>query len=122
VTSSLPSGVPFSQRVTHHQKATTAHSLSNHLKHLHRREEVVEEVEVELDPLSALRTCLRNSLYHEGLARGLHETVKALDRKEAHLCVLSNSCNEPGYTTLIAALCAEHSIPLIKVEDSKTVG
>ena len=75
-----------------------------------------------MDPLSALRTCLRNALYHEGLARGLHETVKALDRKEAHLCVLSNSCNEPGYTTLITALCAEHSIPLIKVEDSKTLG
>jgi small subunit ribosomal protein S12e len=78
--------------------------------------------EVPLDPQSALKMVLRTSLYHDGLARGLHEAVKALDRREAHLCVLSNSCNEPAYTKLITALCKEHNIPLIKVEDSKTLG
>jgi len=80
------------------------------------------EPEVPLDLESALKIVLKTSLYHDGLARGLHECVKALDRREAHLCVLANSCNEPAYTKLIIALCKEHSIPLIKVEEGKTLG
>jgi len=75
-----------------------------------------------LDPQSALKAVLRTSLFHDGLARGLHESVKALDRREAHLCVLSLGCNEPAYTKLITALCSEHSIPLIKVEEGKVLG
>jgi len=88
----------------------------------------VQQVEVEveestpLDPLTALRNVLRTSLHHDGLARGLHESVKALDRQEAHLCVLAQSCDEPAYTKLITALCKEHKIPLIKVEDNKILG
>jgi len=77
---------------------------------------------VPLDPQSALRQVLRNSLYSDGLARGLHEAVKTLDRKEAHLCVLSKSCDEPQYSRLITALCREHAIPLIHVDDSKILG
>jgi len=65
---------------------------------------------------------LRTSLFHDGLARGLNESVKALDRREAHLCVLANSCNEPAFVKLISALCKEHSIPLLKVEDGKQLG
>jgi small subunit ribosomal protein S12e len=75
-----------------------------------------------LDPQTALKAVLRTSLFHDGLARGLHESVKALDRREAHLCVLSSGCNEPAYVKLITALCSEHSIPLIKVEDGKVLG
>ena len=75
-----------------------------------------------LDPQSALIQVLQKSLWHDSLARGLHECVKALDRREAHLCVLSSSCEEPAYTKLITALCNEHNIPMIKVEDSKMLG
>jgi len=75
-----------------------------------------------LDPQSALQQVLLTSLHNDGLARGLHESVKALDRREAHLCVLSSGCNEPAYVKLITALCSEHQIPLIKVEDSKQLG
>jgi len=85
----------------------------------------VDEKKVEeapLDPQSALKSVLRTSLYHDGLARGLHEAVKALDRREAHLCVLSKGCDEPAYTKLVTALCKEHNIPLIHVDDSKTLG
>ena len=87
--------------------------------------EVAEEevvVEEPLDPQTALQKVLRTSLAHDGLARGLREAVKALDRRVGHLCCLSSSCNEPAYTKLITALCKEHGIPLIKVEDSKTLG
>jgi len=84
--------------------------------------EVEQAVAVPLDPMSALKQVLRTSMYHDGLARGLHEAVKALDRREAHLAVLAQSCDEPAYTKLITALCKEHSIPLIKVEDNKVLG
>jgi len=75
-----------------------------------------------LDPESALKIVLRNARFHDGLARGLHECVKALDRREAHLCILATSCDEKAYTTLITALCAEHQIPLITVKDGNQLG
>ena len=43
-------------------------------------------------------------------------------RRQAHLCVLANNCTEPMYTKLVEALCAEHSIPLMKVDDNKKLG
>jgi len=87
-------------------------------------EEVVLAAEPEevLDAQTALFRVIQTSLHHDGLARGLHEAVKALDRKEAHLCVLAANCEEPAYVKLVTALCKEHSIPLIKVEDRKTIG
>jgi small subunit ribosomal protein S12e len=70
----------------------------------------------------ALREVLRRSLIHDGLARGLREAVKALDRRQAHLCVLAESCNEKDYVRLVEALCAENNINLIKVADAKKLG
>jgi ribosomal protein L7Ae-like RNA K-turn-binding protein len=55
---------------------------------------------------------------HDGLARGLRECAKALDKRQAHLCVLNESCTEAEYIKLIEALCAEHKINLIKVSQS----
>ena len=52
----------------------------------------------ERDLLTSLKEVLKKALIHDGLARGLHECAKALDRRQAHLCVLSSSCTEPGYT------------------------
>eukprot|EP01114_Cavostelium_apophysatum_P003062 TRINITY_DN12799_c0_g1_i1.p1 TRINITY_DN12799_c0_g1~~TRINITY_DN12799_c0_g1_i1.p1 ORF type:complete len:157 (-),score=45.13 TRINITY_DN12799_c0_g1_i1:44-457(-) len=74
------------------------------------------------DVLNALKEVLRKALVHDGLARGLHECAKALDKRQAHLCVLSSSCDEPAYARLIEALCIEHNINLIKVPDSKQLG
>lgn len=70
----------------------------------------------------ALVRVLQKSLAHDGLARGLRECVKALDRKHAHLCVLAESCDQRDYVKLIQALCQEHSIDLIKVADAKKLG
>lgn len=71
---------------------------------------------------SALVEVLRRSMIHDGLARGLRESVKALDRRQAHLCVLAESCEEKEYIRLVEALCAEHQIQLLKVPDGNKLG
>jgi len=74
------------------------------------------------DIMDVLKDVLKKALIHDGLARGLHECAKALDRRQAHLCVLAANCNEPAYVRLVEALCAQHNIPLIKVPESKQLG
>merc|ERR1712189_63201 len=61
-------------------------------------------------------------MIHDGMARGLREAVKALDKRQALLCILADNCDEQTYVKLIEALCAEHSINLIKVDDNKKLG
>lgn len=70
----------------------------------------------------ALCEVLRRSLYQDGLARGIREAVKALERKQSKLCVLAESCQEKEYLRLIEALCHEHNVNLIKVPDAKKLG
>ncbi len=70
----------------------------------------------------AIQEVLKAALIHEGLARGLRESAKALDKRQAHLCVLAEDCDEPMYKKLIQALCQEHAIPLIKVDSNRKLG
>lgn len=72
--------------------------------------------------LDALKGVLKLALIHDGLARGLREASKALDRRQAHMCVLNEACEEEAYKKLVVALCSEHKIPLIKVPDGKSLG
>uniref|UniRef100_A0A1W7R9P9 40S ribosomal protein S12 n=1 Tax=Hadrurus spadix TaxID=141984 RepID=A0A1W7R9P9_9SCOR len=75
-----------------------------------------------MDVNTALQEVLKVALMHDGLARGLHEATKALDKRQAHLCVLATNCDEPLYVKLVEALCAEHQINLIKVDNNKKLG
>ncbi|EPS44285.1 hypothetical protein H072_1728 [Dactylellina haptotyla CBS 200.50] len=93
--------------------------------------EAADEIEVAADSTTAkgamsveeaLKGVLRHALIHDGLARGLREASKALDRRQAHMCVLNENCEEDAYKKLVEALCAEHKIPLIKVGDGKKLG
>jgi len=84
--------------------------------------EVAEAPKGKLSVEEALEQVLKKSLKHDGLARGLRECAKALDRRQAHLCVLVETCTEAEYIKLIEALCATHTIPLIKVGDAKVLG
>lgn len=70
----------------------------------------------------ALKGVLKNALIHEGLARGIRDAAKTLDRRQAHLCILNESCEEEAYKKLIEALCSEHEIQLIKISDGKKLG
>ncbi|KAH9977595.1 40S ribosomal protein S12 [Lactifluus volemus] len=84
--------------------------------------EVSEAPRGKLSVEEALEQVLKKSLKHDGLARGLRECAKALDRRQAHVCVLVETCTEAEYIKLIEALCATHTIPLIKVGDAKVLG
>uniref|UniRef100_A0A8C5LHK3 40S ribosomal protein S12 n=1 Tax=Jaculus jaculus TaxID=51337 RepID=A0A8C5LHK3_JACJA len=75
-----------------------------------------------MDVNTALQEVLKSALIHNGLARGIREATKAVDKRQAHLCVLESNCDEPMYVKLVEALCAEHQINLIKVDDNKKLG
>ena len=72
-----------------------------------------------MDLNTAIQEVLKQALIADGLARGLHEAVKALDKRQALLCLLANNCDEPAYTKLVEALCQEHQIKLLKVDSNK---
>ncbi|ELW70374.1 40S ribosomal protein S12 [Tupaia chinensis] len=75
-----------------------------------------------MDITTALQEVLKIALIHDGLARGIREAAKALDERQAHLCVLASNRDEPMYVKLVEALCAEHQINLTKVDDNKKLG
>ena len=75
-----------------------------------------------MDINTAIQEVLKNSLIADGLSRGLRETTKALDKRQALCCILADNCDEAMYTKLITALCAEHSIPLVHVDCNMKLG
>ena len=68
-----------------------------------------------MDINEALRRVLKAALVTDGLVRGIREAAKALDKRQAHLCVLATNCEEKEYIKLVEALCQEHNINLLKV-------
>ncbi|CAI9113888.1 OLC1v1014587C2 [Oldenlandia corymbosa var. corymbosa] len=75
-----------------------------------------------MDIMTALQLVLRKSLAHGGLARGLHEGAKVIEKHAAVLCVLAEDCDQPDYVKLVKALCADHNVNLITVPAAKTLG
>ena len=61
--------------------------------------------------------------YHSsGLVKGLNQVGKALDRKDAYLCILAEDCDDPKYKKLITALAKQNKIPLIEVDSRNELG
>merc|ERR1712212_166530 len=75
-----------------------------------------------MDIHTAVQEVLKSALVVDGLVRGLREAVKALDKRQAHLCILAANCDEPSYVKLVEALCVEHNIPMFKVDNNKKLG
>ena len=73
-----------------------------------------EEVKAELDLDTALHAVIQKSQINDGLVHGLNEVVKALDRREAQLCILADDCSEGKYKTLVDAFCKQNKIPLLQ--------
>ncbi|VDN51008.1 unnamed protein product [Dracunculus medinensis] len=79
-------------------------------------------IDDKIDVKTALKRTLKSAIIADGLAKGLHEATKALDKREAYFCVLAEDCDEAMYVRLVEALCNEHSIPLIKVKEKRQLG
>nr|XP_025670811.1 40S ribosomal protein S12-1-like [Arachis hypogaea] len=62
----------------------------------------------QMDIMNALQLTLRKSLAYGGLARGLYEGAKVIEKRTAQLVVLAEDCDQPDYVKLVKALCAEH--------------
>ena len=88
------------------------------------QEETVVEQTAEVTIEDALKVVLRTALVHDGLARGLRESTKALTRGEAFLVVLVSSVTEANIIKLVEGLAndPENKVPLIKVADAKQLG
>lgn len=65
---------------------------------------------------------VNTALHEDGLARGIHKAGKALEKRQAHLCVFAPNYDEPVYIKLVQALCAEYQINLIKADDNRRLG
>ena len=72
--------------------------------------------------MNALKTVVKKSMAVDGLVKGLNQVGKALDRKEAHLCILAKDCDDPKYRKLISALAKQNKIPLIEVDSREELG
>ena len=88
------------------------------------QEETVVEQTAEVTIEDALKVVLRTAVVHDGLARGLRESTKALTRGEALLVVLVSSVTEANIIKLVEGLAndPENKVPLIKVADAKQLG
>jgi len=69
-----------------------------------------------------LQTCIQDAKKRRQLARGLNEVARSLDQRQAVLCILSKGCSEDSYSKLIKAMCSEHGIPMMQVDDSTVLG
>ena len=71
---------------------------------------------------TALQEVLKKSLIADGVVHGIHQACKALDKRQAVLCILAESFDEPLHKKLVTALCHEHQIPLIRVDSHRKLG
>ncbi|EOY26033.1 40S ribosomal protein S12 isoform 2, partial [Theobroma cacao] len=76
----------------------------------------------EMDLTTAIQVVLRKSLAHGGLARGLHEGAKVIEKHAALLCLLAEDCDQPDYVKLVKALCSDHQTDLLPIPSAKVLG
>merc|ERR1719367_921274 len=84
--------------------------------------EVPQEEEKADNITDAIKSGIKKSQANDGLVKGLNEVCKALDRKQAILCVLAQDCDDPKYKKLVSALAKSSNIPLIEVEHRNELG
>lgn len=72
--------------------------------------------------MGSLQIVLKKALANDGLARGIREAVKALERRKARLVVLAEDCDKEDYQRLIEALAASTGTPLVHVPERAALG
>jgi len=71
------------------------------------------------DETSAVKEVLKKALVYDGLARGLREAAKAIEKGQASLVLLAQDCTEQNYKNVIEALAAEQNVNLLHVPSNK---
>ncbi|KAL7076690.1 hypothetical protein ACQ4LE_004125 [Meloidogyne hapla] len=75
-----------------------------------------------LETNEVLKRVLKSALIADGVARGINEAARTLDKREAFFCIYAKSCDEPSYEKLVRSLCNQHGIPIIEVDDKSELG
>ncbi|KAL0481681.1 ribosomal protein S12 [Acrasis kona] len=70
----------------------------------------------------ALKEVLKKAAIHDGLAKGLRECCRAIDKKQAYFVVLAEDTAEDQYKQLITALCKEAKIDLLTTPSNEELG
>jgi len=83
---------------------------------------LTQEAKPKLDPIEALQEVLKKASASDGLARGLRECIRAIDKRQAYLCVLADNVAEKQYKALIESLCNEAKVDIIRVPDNMLLG
>ena len=80
----------------------------------------------QMDFNTALREVLKSALIHDGLSRGHHQTINALNKRQAVFgplfCILAENCKNAPYKNLVEALCRRNRIPILTVPDNVQLG
>ena len=68
----------------------------------------------------ALREALRSGLIQDGLNRGLHETKKVLEKRQAILSIVSEYCDDEAVEehVRVQALCQKYQIPFLTANEN----
>ena len=73
-----------------------------------------------------LQKLLKLASYEDKLAKGLHEVCKSLESssgdKKVDVCILAEDCDVANYKLLIATLCKQYNVHLLKVKSRKELG
>merc|ERR1712210_249570 len=84
--------------------------------------EVPQEEEKADNITDAIKSVIKKSQANDGLVKGLNEVLKALDRKQALLCVLADDCEDLKYKKFVTAMAKSNNIPLITVDKRMDLG
>eukprot|EP01060_Flectonema_neradi_P031880 TRINITY_DN4951_c0_g1_i1.p2 TRINITY_DN4951_c0_g1~~TRINITY_DN4951_c0_g1_i1.p2 ORF type:complete len:135 (+),score=29.38 TRINITY_DN4951_c0_g1_i1:638-1042(+) len=72
--------------------------------------------------LEAFILVLKKARIHNGIVRGLNQTVRALEKRVVLLCVIAEDCEEEAYITLIDKLAQETTVDIVRVPEKKKLG
>jgi len=75
-----------------------------------------------LNLLTALPVVLKKALRADGLARGIREVQKSLEKGKAHLTILAADCDQQDYVSLVTALSLQSNTRVLKVKHAKQLG
>merc|ERR1711953_1604351 len=68
---------------------------------------------------TAVQETLKQAQHRDGLARGLNEAVRALERRDAICCILAENCDEANYVRLMRLFASSTRFPSSRSETTR---